>query len=97
LGALSAFCVAKSKTSLRGDEFGFETFVGEVREDKAIRRCARVGGLNEESSTWRVFGGTFGGSELVGELEDEDVKWDGTADSTLNVELDDANEERRDR
>jgi hypothetical protein len=94
-GALSAFCVAKSNTNLRGVEFGFEVLAAEVREDSAIFRCAKVGGLNEESRTWRVLGGDFGGSEGIEGLVDEVYEEDDKDFSTLNVDLEEAKEERR--
>jgi hypothetical protein len=97
LGALSAFCVARRRTSLRGEELGFVMLVVNVSDDKAIWRCAKVGGLKDESRTCRVFGGDLGASQGIEELVGEVCKFDGRDVRTLNVDLEDAKEERRDR
>ncbi len=60
LGALSAFCVASSRSSLFGPAFDWSCNKADVHR----RKWARVGGLKEESRTQSVFadGGAFGGA-----------------------------------
>lgn len=48
-----------------------------------MRRCARVGGLKEESRTWRVLGGF-----------DDGGVWEGTVFKTRNDDVEEVNDSR---
>lgn len=81
LGALSAFWVARRSSK----RFGIVPR-SSVRADTAIRRWARVGGLKEESRTYRVCGGgvamVCGMEERMRKFSDDDAK-DERADLNL--------------